>query len=193
MMIAIGNTLISEDILMRYFVCDIASCQGACCVEGDAGAPLEPQEIDILNEIWPLVQPFIPESGVKAIEEQGTFVYDEDGDRVTPLMDGKHCAYTVFTPQGSAQCGIELAWKAGKIKFQKPISCHLYPIRITQLSDGTDALNYHRWQICKAACSHGENLKVPLYRFLREPLIRKYGQVWYDELAEVADAYLAQN
>lgn len=189
MILEIGNTLLSEDILLSYFVCDLTACKGACCVEGDAGAPLSADETKTLIEIWAQVKPFLPESGVEAIERQGQFITDSDGDLVTPLVNNAHCAYTVFNEKGWAQCGIELAYRAGKVNFQKPVSCHLYPIRVSELNNGSFALNYHRWSICKAACKHGERSKVPLYKFLKEPLIRKFGEEWYNELCLVADAW----
>jgi hypothetical protein len=187
-MLAIGTTLISEEILEKKFVCDLNACKGACCVEGDSGAPLEKEEMAILDAIWPQVKPYLPANGVKAIEEQGTHVVDSDGDDTTPLMKGKHCAYTFFEKDGTAKCGIEKAWKDNKIGFRKPISCHLYPIRVKKTKAG-DALNYDRWDLCKPACACGEKLDVPVYRFLKEPLERKYGKQWFRELEKTAVAY----
>jgi hypothetical protein len=186
-MIQVGELLVSEDIFETYFVCDLNACKGACCVEGDGGAPLREEELGILEETLSDVHPFLPESGKRAIELQGAWVVDTDGDYVTPLVDGKHCAYTVFSEDGKANCGIELAWKSGKSKFRKPISCHLYPIRVQKLAD-TDALNYHQWSICEPACRCGSSLKVPLFKFLKEPLISAYGEAWYAQLPDVAEA-----
>ncbi len=187
-MIQVGELLVSEDLFDVHFVCDLEACKGACCVEGDSGAPLREDELGILEEIQHIVKPFLPESGIKALEKEGAWVMDSDGDFVTPLVDGKHCAYTVFSDDGKAHCGIELAWKAGKSEFQKPLSCHLYPIRVQKLAD-TEALNYHAWSICKPACVCGSKLKMPLYKFLKEPLIRAYGADWYSQLPDVAQAW----
>lgn len=190
-MIVIGGHLVSQELLEKRFVCDLQACKGACCVLGDSGAPLQEHEVGLLEEDWDSIKPFIPPDGVNEIEEWGNFVVDADGDLVTPLVNGKHCAYAVFDKQGMASCGIELAWKAGKTSLRKPISCHLYPVRITKLYD-RDAINYHAWDICKPACTCGERLQVPVYRFLKEALIRKYGEAWYAELDEVATAYLGR-
>ncbi len=189
-MIQIGELLVSEDLFDMHFVCDLEACKGACCVEGDAGAPLREDELNVLEEIQDLVRAFLPESGKVALDKGGAWVIDEDGDYVTPLVDGMHCAYTVFTEDGKANCGIEMAWKAGKTTFQKPLSCHLYPIRVQKLAD-TDALNYHSWSICKPACVCGSKLKLPLYKFLKEPLTRAYGAEWYAMLPDVAEAWYA--
>jgi hypothetical protein len=180
-MLAIGKVLLSEDLIEKKFVCDLNACKGACCVGGDSGAPLDKDELEIMEKIWPKVKPYVPASGVKAIEKQGTHVIDSDGDDTTPLVEGTHCAFTYFEKDGTAKCAIEKAHAEGKIKFKKPISCHLYPIRITVTKSG-EALNYDRWDLCKPACKCGEKLDVPVYRFLRAPLERKYGKQWYSEL-----------
>ncbi|SMO60875.1 DUF3109 family protein [Solitalea koreensis] len=182
-MIQVENTLVHEDIIKEYFVCNLNACKGACCVQGNAGAPLENNEREILEEIYPKIKPYLTEKGIQAIEKDGTYVVDFEGDYTTTCVDGdQECAYTVFE-NGTALCGIERAWKDGVIDFRKPISCHLYPIRITKYPE-FDILNYDRWNICSAACSHGSELKVSIHQFLKEPLIRKYGQAWYDELEE---------
>lgn len=184
-MIEHHGTLLSEDLFEERFVCDLNACKGACCVEGESGAPLEKEEALLLKKLWPKIQPYLPESGQRAVAELGTSVIDGDGDLVTPLVDGhKECAFTVFNEKGIALCGIEQAWRDGKIPFRKPISCHLYPIRITELKFH-EGLNYHRWPICKPACACGAKLGVPVFRFVKDALVRKYGQVWYDELEEV--------
>jgi hypothetical protein len=183
-MIAIGETLVSEELLEKKFVCDLNACKGACCVEGESGAPLEDKEVLILEEIYEKVKPYIPADGIKAIEKQGKHVIDSDGERVTPLVKGKHCAYTYFE-NGMALCAIEKAHKEGKIDFKKPVSCHLYPVRIDK-TNMYDSVKYERWSICKAACVNGEKLQVPVYRFVKEALIRKYGKKWYAELERVA-------
>jgi Protein of unknown function (DUF3109) len=180
-MIAIDNTIVSEHLLEKKFVCDLAACKGECCVAGDSGAPLEEEEIAILEKVWDEVKPYLPKDGVKAIEKQGFFVIDEDGDFTTPLVKGKHCAFTIFDEGGIAKCGIEQAYYDKKIKWKKPISCHLYPVRISKYKD-YEAVNYHQWEICKPACECGAKLDVPVYKFLKEPLIRKFGKDWYKQL-----------
>jgi hypothetical protein len=178
--IAIEKTLISEDILERKFVCDLNACKGQCCVDGDSGAPLEEEEVAILAQLYDKIKPYIPAEGIKAIEKQGTSVIDSDGDFTTTLVEGSHCAYVYFE-EGIAKCAIEKANMEGKIDFKKPISCHLYPIRISKTTY-YESLNYHRWDICKPACKCGSKLNVPIYKFLKAPLIRKYGENWYNEL-----------
>lgn len=155
-------------------------------MEGDLGAPLEQDELPILKEIYDTVKPYLSKEGINAIEEQGTYVLDEDGDYSTPTVDGKECAYAVYDDRGILKCGIEQAHLEGKIDFKKPISCHLYPIRTTKYSE-FEALNYDRWDICSPACDLGSQLNVPVYKFLKEPLIRKYGKDWYDELIRVIE------
>jgi hypothetical protein len=190
-MIALDHTLLSEDLLDKQFACDLSQCQGACCVEGDEGAPLEKEEVDTLREIYPAVAPYLRPEGRAAIEAQGTSQVDPlDDEPVTPLVNGAECAYAVFE-NGTALCGIEKAWQAGATGFRKPLSCHLYPIRITKYPD-YHALNYHQWPICDPACSLGASLQIPVFRFAREALIRAYGQKWYDELEAVAQAYEEQ-
>lgn len=185
-MIALEKTLISEDILDKQFMCDLDRCHGACCVEGDAGAPLEKEEITILENIYPQVAPFLRPQGKEAIEKLGTSVIDPtDEEPVTPLVYGAECAYAVFDDKGTALCGIEKAYNAGEIDFQKPISCHLYPIRIEDY-EHYDALNYDRWPICDPACSLGESLQIPVYRFAKDALVRRYGTDWYGQLKELA-------
>jgi len=186
-MISLGNAVISEDIADKFFVCDLMKCKGACCVEGDMGAPLEVEEALILEEIYPVVKPYLSKEGIKAIEKQGTSVTDEEGEPVTTTIgDNKECAYAIYDQKGILKCGIEQAYIEGKVKFQKPISCHLYPIRITKYEE-YDALNYDRWSICKPACSNGKTLGVPIYKFLKGPLIRKYGESWYAELCKTIE------
>jgi hypothetical protein len=181
-MIQIDDKLIADDILQKKFVCDLAKCKGACCIEGDSGAPLEEEETALLEAIYPKVEPYLRPEGKHAIKHQGTFVVDFDGEYVTPLINGKECAYVVFDKNSNtAQCAIELAYNDKKIKFKKPISCHLYPIRVTKTKTGY-ILNYHEWKICKAACKLGDNLKIYVYEFLKEPLIRKFGKRFYNKI-----------
>lgn len=182
-MIIVENAVISDDVKENFFVCNLEKCKGACCVEGDAGAPLEVDELKTLEEIYDDIEPFLTKAGKKVIEKEGKYAKDQDGDYCTPTIDGRECAYAIRDKRGILKCGIEQAYNAGKTDFKKPISCHLYPLRITPY-DHYDAINYHRWHICNPACSLGKELNVPLYRFLKEALIRKYGEEWYGELVE---------
>lgn len=179
-MIAIDDTIVSENLFDQKFVCDLNACKGQCCVDGDSGAPLEEDELSILKNVLNKVKPYLPEEGRNAIEQQGVYVVDEEGDYTTPLVKGKHCAY-VFFEKDIAKCAIEKAFNEGEITFKKPVSCHLYPVRITKYKD-YDAVNYHRWEICSPACKNGKKLNVPVFRFLKEPLVRKYGDDWYKKL-----------
>ncbi|MEM9675013.1 MAG: DUF3109 family protein [Bacteroidota bacterium] len=182
-MIIVGNAVLSDDVKEQFFVCNLKKCQGACCVEGDAGAPLEKEELPILDEIYEDVKPFLTKVGIREIEKQGKYTTDRDNDYVTPIINGRECVYATRDKKGMLKCGIEQAYQAGKTSFRKPISCHLYPLRIDTY-DNYDAVNYHRWHICNPACDLGRELGVPLYRFLKEPLIRKYGEDWYNELVD---------
>lgn len=185
-MVEINDKLISEDIFSEEFVCNLSKCKGACCVEGDVGAPLDKSETKILEDIFDKVKPYLTEAGVKALEEQGTWTTDpSDGDFVTPMVEGRACAYVTFDANGITKCGIEKAYEDGAIEWQKPISCHLYPIRATEYRTFT-ALNYHEWPICNDACILGRELKVPVYKFLKTPLIRKYGEEFYQTLTNAA-------
>lgn len=186
-MLKIGDVLVSDDIKDKEFVCNLEKCKGACCVEGDYGAPLEEDELDILKKIYPKVKPYLSAEGIKAIEEQGTHVLDDDGDLSTPTIGGRECAYAIYDDKGVLKCGIEQAYYDKKISWKKPISCHLYPIRVTKKKE-FEALNYHKWSICSDACAFGKELQVPLYKFLKEPLIRKYGETWYGELVQAIEA-----
>jgi hypothetical protein len=186
-MILIDDTVISEDISDEFFVCDLAKCKGACCVEGDLGAPLEEEELLILDRIQQDIKPFLSEKGLMEIAKSGAWVKDEDGDFSTPIIQGRECAYAIYDEKGYLKCGIEQAYFAGKTDFRKPISCHLYPIRIAKLAE-YQSVNYERWSICSDACSHGKELGVPVYQFLKDPLIRKFGTKWYAELEkEIAE------
>jgi hypothetical protein len=182
-MIEVGSVLLHEDVVKENFVCNLNKCKGACCLEGDSGAPLDVVELDILNEIYPKVKPFMTAKGIATIEKNGTYVKDFEGDYTTPCVDvNKECAYVIWE-NGITKCAIEKAYENGAINWQKPISCHLYPIRITKYPE-FDALNYDRWSICSPACSFGTELKVRVHEFLKAPLIRKYGEDWYKELEE---------
>lgn len=183
-MIQLEDTLLADELFEEHFVCDLAACKGACCIEGDSGAPIDVNEIDILEEDYESIKPFLNEKGKKSIAKNGVFTVDEDNELVTTLNDGKECSFVIFDNNGIAKCGIEAAYRAGETSFRKPISCHLYPIRVTELKHH-EALNYHKWNICKPACDCGSKLKVKVYQFLKEPLIRKYGEEWYSQLEEI--------
>lgn len=180
-MIQIGETIISEELLDEEFVCNLSSCKGICCVEGDAGAPVDEDERPILDRVFSKVKPYMSYEGIRAVETQGTSVLGEDGTWETPLIDGKECAYVIENENGTVLCAIEQAYREGKINWKKPISCHLYPVRLQHYSSFT-AVNYHRWDICNEACSLGKELKVPVYQFAKEALIRKFGKQWFDAL-----------
>lgn len=180
-MIEIGNTLVTDDVINEEFVCDLTKCKGACCVEGDLGAPLEEAETKILEDIYSEVEPYLTDAGKEVIQEVGTFVPDEWDGHATPLVNGKECAYVFYDENKILKCGIDQAYQDGKIDYKKPLSCHLYPVRLTQLASLT-AVNYDRWSICADACTLGKSLKVPVYKFLKEPLVRKFGATWYSEL-----------
>lgn len=180
-MIVVDKAVLSDDIADQYFVCELTKCKGACCVEGDMGAPLELEELAVLEEVYSEVKPYLNQKGRETIENTGLYEQDADGDYVTPTINGRECAYAIYDQKGILKCGIEQAYLDGKITFRKPISCYLYPIRITKY-DHYEALNYDRWHICKPACNHGRELGVPIYKFLKAPLITKYGEAWYEEL-----------
>jgi hypothetical protein len=176
----IQKIIVSDDIMKECFCCNIKECGGMCCIEGDVGAPLQPEEISDLEDHYPIFKKYMRKEGIAKVDESGTFDYDMEGSFVTPLLQDESCAFALFE-ENNAKCAIEKAFLEGEIDFQKPISCHLYPIRIKILPD-YEALNYHRWGVCHSARENGENLKLPLYQFLKEPLIRKYGELWYSEL-----------
>ena len=182
-MIILGQSLLSDELYDEHFVCDLAKCKGGCCVEGDAGAPLTEEETLILADIAGRVAPFMIPEGIETVNKMGYWVKDNEGDLTTPLVEGKQCAYVFFDEKGIARCAIEQAFDEGLIDFQKPISCHLYPIRISKYPH-YEALNYHRWPLCDCAREKGKKLNVRVYRFLKESLTRKYGEEWFEELEE---------
>ena len=192
----IGNVLLSSDILTEEFCCDLDICHGACCVEGDAGAPVTLDEIaeieDSLDTVWPILSA----SAQAVIDHRGVAYTDRDGDLVTSIVNGKDCVFTtpINPPEGGTfvGCAFESAFRQGRCKFCKPISCALYPIREKTFSDGSVGLNYHRWDICQCGRDKGRRLHLPVYKFLKEPLIRRFGEEWYQELCEVAAQLLAQ-
>lgn len=180
-MIEIDGKIVSDDILTECFACDIARCKGECCVDGNSGAPLEMEEADILEEEYGNYKPYMTSEGIEAVERQGFMVVDCDGDYTTPLVDDAECAYS-YRENGITLCAIEKAFREGKCSFRKPISCHLYPIRLISLSNGTIGLNYHRWNVCSSACENGRKLDIPVYKSLREPIIRRFGEEFYKAL-----------
>lgn len=188
-MIAIDHVLLSDEVVEARFVCDLNSCKGGCCVDGDCGAPLTEEETHIIAEIYPVIKPYLPAEYVAEIEKQGTHTTDDEFGYVTPTVNGGVCVYAYTDELGIVKCAIEKAWKEGKVSFQKPISCHLYPIRVKE-QPGYEMVNYEpRRVLCKPACKLGNKLKVPVYKFLKDPLIRKYGQEFYDTLHAVAEKY----
>lgn len=188
-MVAIEDVLVSDEVIEKHFVCDLTACKGGCCVDGDCGAPLTEEETRVLQEIYPHMKHLLDEQYVAEIEKQGTHTWDDEHGHVTPTINGGICAYGYFDEAGVVKCAIEKAWNEGLINFRKPISCHLYPIRITE-SDGFQAVNYEpRKKLCRPGCKLGKQLKVPVYQFLREPLIRKYGSEFFDALDAAAKTY----
>lgn len=193
-MIIVQDKLVSDDLVEQQFVCNLSACLGACCWEGDYGAPLEPAELAILENIQEKVRPFLSQAGIEALDNQGAYAWFEGMDgHGTPLIDGGPCAYMTYDALGIAQCGIEMAWRAGAIDFQKPISCHLYPVRVEKFENfDSEALNYDRWDICSAACTLGKKEQVPVYQFVKAAIVRKYGQEFYDELDGAAQFLKSQ-
>ena len=184
-MFQLGKTIVSENILSNDFACNLSACKGACCVDGDAGAPLDKEETQQLQSIYPKLKSYLRPEGIEAIENQGVFVTTEDGEFETPLIDGADCAYVIFDEHKTALCGIEEAYNQGDIDWKKPVSCHLYPVRVKDYSEFS-AVNYHKWHICDDACSFGKELQIPIYKFVKEALIRKFGAQWYEELEKIA-------
>lgn len=190
-MIEIDNKLVSEELLTNKFVCDLYACKGACCVEGDAGAPVTDEEISLIQANLAQIKPFMRKEGIEEVEKKGIAYADVDGQMVTTLVNNKECAFVYFDDSGITKCAIEKAHREGKSTFLKPISCHLYPIRVKELKY-YDALNYDKWDICEPACSCGSKLDVPVYKFLKAPIIRKYGEDFYAKLDIVATEFLKQ-
>lgn len=187
-MIQIDDTLISLDLIEQHFLCDLGKCKGACCVEGESGAPLEEEELPLLEEVLPEIWDDLSPEAQDIIRKQGVAYVDSDGDLVTSIVNGKDCVFTCYDADGTCKCSIEKAYREGRVHFYKPISCHLYPVRVTKYA-GFQAVNYHRWEICKVAEILGVREQLPIYRFLREPLIRKFGEEWYRALCECASSY----
>jgi len=179
-MLSIDHVIISDRVLNQYFACDIFACKGMCCIEGDAGAPLEEEEISIIEDFWDDIKPYISKEGIEIIEKNGVFDYDADGVLVTPLVNDKECAFVCFD-ENIAKCAIEKAFLAGKTDFKKPISCHLYPIRIKKFGY-YEQLNYHCWDVCEPARKQGNSLKITVFEYLLEPLTRRYGKEWVEKV-----------
>ena len=190
-MLQIQDTLVSLDLAEQFFCCDLDSCLGECCIEGDAGAPITEDERRKLEKVLPVIWNDLLPAAKREIEENGVAYIDEEGDLVTSIVDGKNCVFTTFGPGGMCYCAIEKAYREGKTDFMKPASCHLYPVRLTKYPTFT-AVNYHKWKICKCAEILGRAKGIRLYRFLEGPLVRQFGQEWYDELVEACEAYLEQ-
>lgn len=200
--IQVGNVLVSPDIFTEKFCCDLDACKGACCIIGDAGAPVTLDEIDSIEANLDAVWEDLSVSAQSVIDKQGVAYSDDEGDLVTSIVNGKDCVFTCYqdledmsdghTIKNCCLCAFESAYRRGTIQWCKPISCALYPIREKQFADGTVGLNYHRWEICEAAVTKGKQLDMPLYMFLKEPLIRRFGARWYDELCGIAEQFKKQ-
>lgn len=191
-MLDIQGTLVSLDLVERFFCCDLESCLGACCIEGDAGAPITKDEYELLKKILPTVWDDLLPRAQEEIAAHGVAYVDQEGDLVTNIIDGKNCVFTCYEPGGLCSCAIERAYRNGRIAWRKPLSCFLYPVRVKRLTDGTFAVNYDRWKICKCAEVLGRKEGLRVYQFLKEPLIERFGQAWYDELALTCEKYLKQ-
>jgi hypothetical protein len=183
-MIEVDDKLLSLDLFEKKFVCNLSACKGICCIEGDAGAPLEMEEIDILEESLDVIKPYMRQEGIEVIEKQGVFYMDEDNEPVTSLVKNGACAFVYFDKNNSTKCSIEKAHSEGKLDFKKPISCHLYPVRVTKLRN-YEAVNFNQWDICSDACTLGTELNVKVYKFLKEPIIRKWGERLFTELIQI--------
>lgn len=190
-MLQIGDRVVSLELLEEMFVCDLDKCKGQCCVDGESGAPLEDGEKELIEKNYPIFKKYLRTESVESVEKQGFAVVDRDGELVTPLLNGEECVYTIFE-DGIAKCAIEKAYFEKKIKFRKPISCHLYPVRLKNLYDNIEAVNYHKWSVCEPARELGCKKNVLVYKSLKDALIRKYGKDWYEELDEVAQLYLKE-
>lgn len=190
-MVEIGDTVVSFDLFEQQFCCDLGVCRGQCCVEGDSGAPLEMDEVAELESVLPVVWNDLSDAARRVIDEQGVAYVDCQGDLVTSIVDGRDCVFAYTDPaDGVCKCALEKAFREGRSTFYKPISCHLYPVRLTKYKQFT-AVNYHRWEVCSCAEKHGRALKLPVYKFLKIPLVRRFGAAWYSELEQAAQAYEA--
>lgn len=183
-MIEIGDKIVSAELILKKFCCDLSKCKGTCCVEGDSGAPLEKDEIKQLKKYFPLYKDFMTTTGWEVIKKDGFYIKDKDGDLVTPLIQNKECAYS-FQEDGVTKCAVEKAFLEGKCPFRKPISCYLYPLREVKLSNGTLGLQFHEWDVCEGATALGEKIGLPVYKMLKDPIIQRYGKEFYDALEMV--------
>lgn len=191
-MIAIDNVLLSDDIISESFVCDLTKCKGACCVDGDAGAPLEAAELKEIDKVYDSVLPYLTAESRAELDRQGRYVYDKEYGWVTPTINNSICVYGITDKNGIVKCGIEQAYLDKKVNWKKPISCHLFPVIVKNSKDGSTVFaNYEpREDNCKAACSLGKKLKVPVYKFLKESLVRRFGEPFYEALEATAEARL---
>lgn len=180
-MLQIKDVIVSFDVLTESFSCDLAHCKGECCIEGDAGAPVTPDEIAQIEELLPTIWEDLSIEALKVINSQGVAYTDPEGELVTSIVNGKDCVFTCYGDDGCCYCAIEKAYRNGLCKFKKPVSCHLYPIRVKRIGDYY-GLNYDRWDVCRAAVLKGRKDGIPIYKYLKEPLVRRFGQEWYDEL-----------
>ncbi len=186
------NTLVTLDVVERFFCCDLDSCLGQCCIDGDAGAPLTAEEEEKIKKILPEIWDDLMPRAQQEIEQNGISYHDQEGELVTQILDNSNCVFSCYAPGGKCICAIEKAYRDGRIGFMKPISCALYPLRLKTLSNGNVAVNYHRWKICKSAEVLGRSKKIRVYQFLKDPLIRRFGKEWYDELAANCALYIKQ-
>lgn len=191
-MLQIGNALVSLDLAERFFCCDLDACKGQCCIEGDAGAPVTEEEVKEIEGALPVVKRYMLPDGIKEVEKHGCSYIDSEGDLVTTIVDGRDCAFTCRGEGGICLCAIEKARRSGETNVEKPISCALYPLRLTEYPTFT-AVNYHRWSICRPAEEHGKKIGMRLYQFLEGPLTRRFGKEWYEELALACETYLEEN
>ena len=187
-MIEIGKTLVSEDIFEKNFVCNLDKCKGACCKAGDTGAPLDEDELPVMEKHLTAVMPYLPKVSQEKIRKEGFWKTDDDYELVTNFHATGECVFVFYDEKNILKCGYEAAYYDGKIDWKKPVSCHLYPIRIEKLKN-YEAVNYHKWNICKAACKLGNELNIPIYKFVKDGLVRKYGEAYYRELENVADEW----
>lgn len=187
--IQVGDVLVSPDIITEKFYCDLDKCKGQCCVEGDAGAPLTLDEVAGIEDALDVVWDDMSASAQAVVDKQGVAYTDRDGDLVTSIVNGKDCVFTCYE-NGCCLCALERAFRNGKTKFVKPISCALYPIREKRFAGGIVGLNYNRWDVCKMAVEKGKELNLPVYKFLEGPLVRRFGREWYQELCDTADMLL---
>lgn len=190
-MLQIQNTIVTLDLAEEFFCCDLEKCLGACCIEGDAGAPVTIDEVAKIEEALPVVEPEMLPRAVEEVRQNGVAYVDQEGDLVTTILDGRNCAFTCYAPGGICLCALEKAFREGKTGFKKPASCSLYPLRLTTYPTFT-AVNYHRWKICRDAVANGRKKGIRLYQFLRGPLTERFGKEWYDELAQACELYLSQ-